>query len=153
MKRKMGAPFLTAGVIIAAAAIVYAHCQIPCGIFDDPARFTEMREHIATIEKSMDQITLLSNSAKPDMNQIVRWVSNKDHHADELGGIITYYFMAQRLAPVDAKADPGYVRKLTLLHRMLVEALKAKQTTDPAHVKNLLMLTDEFEAAYSGKKQ
>jgi nickel superoxide dismutase len=86
------------------ASIVYSHCQIPCGIHDDPARFVTLAEHIATIEKSMNQINELSQESKPNFNQIVRWVQNKDSHADELSEIVTYYFMAQRIKPAD-KAD------------------------------------------------
>ena len=38
------------------ASIAGAHCQIPCGIYDDAARITMMEEHVTTIEKSMKQI-------------------------------------------------------------------------------------------------
>ena len=31
------------------------HCQIPCGIYDDEVRFKLMREHVETIEKSIDR--------------------------------------------------------------------------------------------------
>ena len=30
---------------------VQAHCQIPCGIYDDAARVVEMLESAATVEK------------------------------------------------------------------------------------------------------
>jgi len=64
------------------------------------------------------------------MNQIVRWVNNKDQHADELSEIVTYYFMAQRTkaAPEsDAKAYSDYVKKLTLLHQMVVHSMQASR--------------------------
>ena len=35
------------------------HCQVPCGIFDDPKLVSELREACATIEKAMAQITEL----------------------------------------------------------------------------------------------
>lgn len=135
------------------ASIVYSHCQIPCGIYDDPARFVMLAEHIATIEKSMNQINELSQESKPNFNQIVRWVQNKDSHADELSEIVTYYFMAQRIKPADkadAEAYQQYVKQLTLLHQMLVYSMKAKQTTDLANVEKLRALLAEFRAAYLG---
>ena len=135
------------------ASIVYSHCQIPCGIYDDPARFVTLAEHIATIEKSMNQINELSQESKPNFNQIVRWVQNKDSHADELSEIVTYYFMAQRIKPADkadAEAYQQYVKQLTLLHQMLVYSMKAKQTTDLANVEKLRALLAEFRAAYLG---
>jgi len=45
-------------------SLAYSHCQIPCGIYDDEARFTEIAEHITTIEKSMKEIESLSAQAK-----------------------------------------------------------------------------------------
>lgn len=135
------------------ASIVYPHCQIPCGIYDDPARFVTLAEHIATIEKYMNQINELSQESKPNFNQIVRWVQNKDSHADELSEIVTYYFMAQRIKPADkadAEAYQQYVKQLTLLHQMLVYSMKAKQTTDLANVEKLRALLAEFRAAYLG---
>ena len=83
--------------IVVFASLAWSHCQVPCGIYGDKGRFEMLAEHIATVEKSMQQITELSAQAKPDMNQIVRWVNNKDDHADEIAHIVTYYFMAQRV--------------------------------------------------------
>jgi nickel superoxide dismutase len=140
-------------VVLVVAVGVSAHCQIPCGIYNDPARFTLMAEHIDTIEKSMKKIDALSKEEKPKYNQLVRWVGNKETHADELSEIITYYFMAQRVKPADtgnADAHKKYVHQLTLLHRMLVHAMKAKQTTDPNHVATLRKHLKDFKASYLG---
>ena len=88
------------------------------------------------------------------MNQIVRWVNNKELHADELSEIVTYYFMAQRVklpADGDIKAQNQYVTKLTLLHRMLVYSMKAKQTTDLVNVEQLKSSLNEFHKVYFGE--
>ncbi len=157
MKNRINRKLVVGTVLVSAVvfgSLAYSHCQIPCGIYDDEARFGAMAEHITTIEKSMKEIESLSAQAKPNMNQIVRWVNNKDQHADELSEIVTYYFMAQRIkvsSESDAKAYNDYVKKLTLLHRMLVDAMKAKQTTDLANVQDLRSLLEQFHAAYSGK--
>ena len=131
-------------------SIVYSHCQIPCGIYGDPARFDTIAEHIKTVEKSMNQIAELSKAQKPNHNQIVRWVNNKDEHSDKIAKEVTYYFLAQRVKPLCAE-DKGYdkyVKKVTLLHTMLVESMKCKQTADPAHVEKLRSLLVEFRAEY-----
>ncbi len=136
------------------ASITYSHCQIPCGIYDDQARFTMLAEHITTVEKSMKAIETLSAQEKPDMNQLVRWIINKEEHADEISHIVTYYFMTQRIKPAektDAKEYDEYISKLTLLHRMLVYSMKAKQTTDLTNVEKLKSLLDEFHKVYSHK--
>ena len=146
--------FVLATVLVSAvifASMAYPHCQIPCGIYGDQMRFDMIAEHITTIEKSMRLITELSGQDKPNMNQIVRWVQNKDKHADELSEIVTHYFMAQRLKlppEGDVKAHDEYVKQLTLLHKMLVYAMKTKQTTDLEHVEKLRSTLAEFRDAY-----
>ena len=156
MKRGIRNKIILGGALLIAVALgtlAYAHCQIPCGIYDDEARFKEIGEHITTIEKSMKQIEILSAEGKPDMNQVVRWVNNKEHHADELSEIVTYYFMAQRVklpAQGDMKAQQDYVKKLTLLHQMLVYSMKAKQTTDLENVEKLKSSLKAFHDVYSG---
>ena len=130
-------------------ATVYAHCQIPCGIYDDPARLTAMAEHIKTIEKSMNQI----NASGTNTNQSVRWVMNKEKHADELASIITYYFMAQRIKPsaqVGTEAYAKYIKQLTQLHQLLQTSMKAKQTADLTHVAKLKSLLHGFSDSYLG---
>jgi len=55
---------LMLGVLLLAVAgiapLVYSHCQIPCGIYDDPARLAMIAENITTIEKAMKSIEELS---------------------------------------------------------------------------------------------
>ncbi|MBL7222900.1 MAG: superoxide dismutase [Candidatus Brocadiae bacterium] len=141
-------------VVGLATPTAWSHCQIPCGIYGDDARFTEMAEHVRTIEKSMLKIQELASARKPDYNQLVRWVSNKEAHADKLTEIVTWYFMAQRVKPADPAdkdAYGKYVEKLTLLHGMMVAAMKAKQTTDTQYTKQLTELLDKFAHAYGAK--
>ena len=142
---------LAVGVVF--GSLAYSHCQIPCGIYDDDMRLKQIAEHITTIEKSMKMIEELMEQEPPNANQVVRWVNNKEHHANELSEIVTHYFMAQRIKipPAgDAKANAAYVKKLTLLHQMLVYSMKAKQTTDLSNVHELRHLLEDFSKAYSG---
>ena len=91
---------------------IFAHCQIPCGIYDDQLRISLMVEHISTIEKSMKEIKKISEQEKPNWNQMVRWIQNKDSHADQLTEIVTYYYMAQRIKPVEEKNSKHYQKYL-----------------------------------------
>ena len=91
--------FLALVFLMAAAANAWAHCEIPCGIYDDQARADLIAEHIQTIEKSMDQVVELSGQTPVNYNQLVRWVNNKEHHANEIQHIVTQYFMTQRIKP------------------------------------------------------
>ena len=151
MKRNTALVILAVALVFLTGSKALAHCQIPCGIYDDPARFSLMAEHITTIEKAMRTIIDLSGEKKPDYNQLVRWVQNKDRHADELSEIITYYFMAQRVKPPTEGGEDArtkYVEQITSLHQMLVYAMKAKQTTDLENVEKLRALMETFEASY-----
>ena len=147
------------GILLLAVVLtsmVYSHCQIPCGIYGDPARVDMIAENITTIEKSMKQILELSKDDKRNMNQIARWIANKEKHADELSHIVTYYFMAQRVKPADpSKADDyeKYIKKITLLHKMLVYSMKAKQTTDLTNVEKLRALLTDFQTEYFRPKK
>lgn len=141
-------------VLMLAAGSVSAHCQIPCGIYDDDARIGMLNEHITTIEKSMNEITRLSGEGDKNYNQLVRWVNNKELHADKFMEVVTSYFMAQRIKLVektDAAAFADYQAKLTTLHAMLVYAMKCKQTTDLANVEKLRELTHDFAHMYGAE--
>ncbi len=157
MRKSIGKRLVPLGILTLAAvfaSMAYSHCQIPCGIYGDQGRFNMITEHITTIEKSMKMITELSKQDKPNMNQIVRWVQNKEKHAADISHIITYYFMAQRVKPTlktNGKEYDEYVNKLTLLHKMLVYSMKAKQTTDLANVEKLRSLLAEFNSVYFGE--
>ncbi len=138
------------------APLVYSHCQMPCGIYDDPARLATIAEDITTIEKAMKSIEELSVQTKPNMNQIVRWVNTKDEHAEDIAHIASYYFLAQRIKPVEKGDSAGYekyIKQLTLLHEMLIYSMKAKQTTDLANVEKLRSLLAEFRVSYLGGQE
>ena len=77
------------------ASHAMAHCEIPCGIYDDKMRISLLEEHIATIEKSMGMIMELDNSK--NSNQTVRWIMNKEEHANKFQEIVSQYFLTQRI--------------------------------------------------------
>jgi nickel superoxide dismutase len=131
-----------------------AHCEIPCGIYADSVRISLIREHITTIEKSMNQIEEISNSSDVNYNQLVRWVTNKEDHAKKIQEIVSQYFLHQRIKPVEpaqAEAYAKYQKHLELLHKLLVFSMKAKQTTDLGFIEKLRSTVTDFEKAYFHK--
>lgn len=129
----------------------FAHCEIPCGIYADSVRITLIKEHITTIEKSMKQIEEISQSSKPNYNQLVRWVSNKEEHAKKIQGIVSQYFLHQRIKIIDKSQKEAYAKyqnHLELLHKMSVYAMKCKQTTDLTFIEKLRATVTDFEKAY-----
>ncbi len=131
------------------------HCEVPCGIYGDSLRISLLYEHVATIEKGMNMINEMeSGRADMNYNQMVRWVMNKEHHAEEIQDIISQYFLHQRIKTLSPEAGGKeaavYGNKLKNLHTILVMAMKAKQTTDLTYVENLRKSIHDFEHAYFG---
>ncbi|MFA5239248.1 MAG: superoxide dismutase [Ni] [Phycisphaerae bacterium] len=144
---------VSAAALFCLSSVVFSHCEIPCGIYNDAMRLDMMAEHITTIEKSMNQINELSKDADKNYNQIVRWVVNKEEHANYLSDIVTQYFMNQRVTPVDdggGQAYQDYVHKLTILHKLMVYSMKCKQTTDLSNIAKMRECLGQFKSAYSG---
>ncbi len=138
---------LTLAVILCAMTLrIAAHCEVPCGIYDDQMRAKMIAEHATTIEKAMKQIGELGSQTPVNYNQLVRWVTTKEHHATEVQQIVSQYFLTQRIKP----DTENYGKKLEVLHKMLQAAMKCKQTTDVANVGNLRKLLKEFETLYFG---
>lgn len=111
--------------------VVFSHCQIPCGIYDDYARVQSMLEDAVTIEKSVKLIGELSG--KPDaqsQNQLVRWVMNKEKHAQNIIATISDYFLTQRVKPT----QKDYTDRLRKHHAVIVASMKAKQNATMEHV-------------------
>lgn len=135
-------------------SLALAHCEIPCGIYGDDGRFSAMFEDITTIEKSMKEITKLSAEGEKNFNQIVRWVNNKELHADKIREVVAQYFLAQRIKEPpagDAVAEKAYTDKLVILHQIIRAAMKCKQTTDVVHSEKLHDLVHKFQEMYSAK--
>jgi len=87
----------------------WAHCQIPCGIYDDHARVAAMLEDAATVEKSIQLISeLTGKSDAQSQNQLVRWVMNKENHAQKIIASISDYFLTQRVKT----SQDDYVERL-----------------------------------------
>lgn len=112
---------------ITASLPAAAHCQIPCGIYDDHARIQAMLEHAATIDKAISQISQLAGkSDAQSQNQLVRWVNSKEHHAQLIISTISDYFLTQRVKPT----QKDYPERLARHHQVMLSAMKAKQGTE-----------------------
>lgn len=142
--------FLATGVGLLALCLptqLLAHCQVPCGIYDDHARIQAMKEDTATIAKAVANITELSGQTDPQsMNQLVRWTNTKEEHASRIIEVVSTYFLTQKLKPAAAGADghDAYLRALVDHHAVMRAAMKAKQTVDPAAVKALEGAIDQL---------
>ncbi|MFP4204130.1 MAG: superoxide dismutase [Ni] [Opitutales bacterium] len=128
-------------------ASLNAHCQIPCGIYGDELKFGELEQHIETIEKSGKRIRELSAKdelSAQDQQQLIRWTTNKEEHAQKIIDEIANYFLAQRIKP---DAD-HYAEKVELLHHVIVFSMKSKQSVESEPVETLAEKLAAFKELY-----
>jgi len=121
------------------------HCQVPCGIFDDPKLVADVLETVATIKKAMNEMTRLSGEGLSalNINQITRWVNTKEEHCGKIISLMSGYCMCQRIKPpsdpktpfkgTDAEKAEAYTNALMAHHQVMLCAVKCKQTVDPAN--------------------
>ena len=151
MSRKI-TPVVVALLLIALAPpMAAAHCQVPCGIYDDAARVARMYEDAATIEKAMLQMQdLAAKTDAQSANQFTRWVITKETHASNIITTVAEYFLTQKVKPVaaDDEGHAAYLAKLEDHHLVMAAAMKAKQKSDPEVVGKLRAALDRLGAHY-----
>ena len=138
---------------IISISYLFAHCQVPCGIYDDARIIIEIEEHIQTINKAMDNIlsiTSKNEQTAQEMNQLVRWINTKEEHAQKIQSTLMEYFLAQRIKPKESSEDgySQYVDLTTLCQNIIYTAMKTKQTVELLHLEELKMLIDDLVKLY-----
>ena len=125
--------------------LLYPHCQVPCGIYDDAVRIVTIKEDFATISKAMVEIKTLSAKNDPQsLNQLNRWIATKEEHATSIQKVVSDYFLTQRVK----SKNKNYDRHLRFLHELLVSAMKCKQTIESKNIDNGLKSLDNFVDIY-----
>lgn len=142
--------FVSAAFACTLTSIALAHCQVPCGIYGDQQRFQQMLEDEHTISKSQSMMEELTGGPidAQAINQMVRWTNTKEEHATKIQNTIAAYFMAQRIKP----DGEDYAKKLTAAHKVMVAAMKCKQSVDPATSEALEKSILDLYRAYEGKE-
>ena len=124
---------------------VFAHCQVPCGIYDDALRILQIKEDFNTIKKAVIKIKELSkHSDEISHNQLTRWIIAKENHASNIQKIVSEYFLTQRIKETNLK----YIEQITTLQKLLVIAMKCKQSLDHVNVNKGLNLITSFSEVY-----
>lgn len=99
----------------------------------------------------MIQINELSAEENINYNQLIRWVVNKEEHANKIQDIVSQYFLHQRIKPTDSSdkvAYEKYTNQLILLHELSIFAMKSKQTTDLIYIEKMRVALESFEKTY-----
>ena len=127
----------------------FAHCQVPCGIYDDSGRIKAMKENVATITKAMASIQKPADTPQA-LNQHVRWINTKEDHATKIITTVSEYFLTQKLkdVPSDSSDYQKYLEALALHHKVMRLAMKTKQSTDDKTAKDLAHAVDHLAVYY-----
>jgi nickel superoxide dismutase len=128
-----------------------AHCQMPCGIYDDQARIDHLREDAATIAKAIKNIGELAGQRDAQsVNQAVRWINTKEEHATNIIDVVSEYFLTQKVKVVAPGAEgyEPYLKTLADHHAVMVAAMKTKQKADTASVDALKNAIETLAAHY-----
>ena len=126
-------------------SVAFSHCQVPCGVYGDPARFTQMLEDQTTIAKAFSQIhELAGKKDAQSANQLSRWVTTKEDHANKIQKIIAEYFLTQRIK----SSASNYDELLKGAHSVMVAAMKCKQSADAKTADALKSAIEAFQKAY-----
>mmetsp|Transcript_16272 Transcript_16272/g.25343 ORF Transcript_16272/g.25343 Transcript_16272/m.25343 type:complete len:209 (+) Transcript_16272:81-707(+) len=129
------------------------HCQVPCGIFDDPAIVAEIKQAAETIRKAMVQSNELhsglgAETSAQSLNQMMRWVMTKEEHAKKIISLISEYCLCQRVKKEVFACDKDYVDALKAHHAVMQAAMKAKQSVDTATADALDHAIGDFAKMY-----
>ena len=125
--------------------LLYPHCQVPCGIYDDAVRIITIKEDFATISKAMFEIKKLSAKNDPlSSNQLNRWVVTKEEHATNIQRVLSDYFLTQRVK----SKNKNYDKHLRFIHELLVSAMNCKQTVESKNIDEGLKSLDNFVEVY-----
>ena len=126
-KKLLTTIFLVITSFLLLPKMAYAHCQIPCGIYDDHAKVQAMLQEATTIKRATTFITdLAKKTDAQSQHQSIRWVMNKEKHAQQIISTISDYFLTQRVK----EAHKDYVERLKKHHAVMVAAMKAKQNSN-----------------------
>lgn len=120
----------------------YAHCDIPCGIYDPTAAQTAAKTVLVMVQK-------LKDLPDDDLNNKVRMIMNKEEHAGickkELLILWTDYF------------KPEHLEKFPDLHNKFWQAAKlcsnAKQHIDEDITQELVTAVDEIAQMFAESKK
>ena len=122
---------------------LYAHCQMPCGVYHDQMIYDKIDEYYETMYKCVAAMNNNEFKTVTEKNQFIRWVMTKDRMSDEVAEIITAYFLQQKIEPTADNAD-----MVASLHKILFLLPAIKQNADLKMIKQFGDEWDHFKSLF-----
>jgi len=125
-------------------ATVYAHCDIPCGIYD-PHEAQIAALTVLRMDQLIGELAMPPTDAKPEdraayVSKLSRYTTVKETHAEKLKHEVRVIW-GDYFTPDHAKQFP---QAHELVWKILKQASKARQGTSLADAQELLKLVQEF---------
>lgn len=124
--------------VLAYSGSLSAHCQMPCGIYHDDMVFDQVDQYIETMYKCMSILNENKSASVREKNEFIRWVLQKEKASDEAAGIITTFFLQQKIKP----GEDDTIKRITSAHKLLFLLVSIKQNVDLKFVEDF---GDEWE--------
>jgi len=123
---------------------VYAHCDIPCGIYD-PHEAQISALTVIRMDQLIGELARPPTDAKPEdhaayASKIARYTAVKESHAERVKSEVRVIW-GDYVSPDHVKQFPQFH---DLTFRILKQASKARQGTNVADAQELLKLVQEF---------
>lgn len=123
-----------------------AHCQMPCGIYDDQLVYDQVDQYYLTMYKAVSALKNSKFETLHDRNQYIRWVMLKNEESDTTAKILTTYFLQQKITPMAGDAD---TQKLVhSIHQLLFYLVIIKQNVDLDIVKQFGKEWENFKQMF-----
>ena len=123
--------------------VAYAHCDIPCGIYDPHA--AQVAAHTVVRMDMLIADLVKADAASPETrNKMIRYVKTKQEHAEIVKHEVAVIW-GDYMKPEHAKASPELN---DLVWNTLKLAGKAKQSTDIKDAEALLESVQKFAEAF-----
>lgn len=121
-----------------------AHCQMPCGIYHDDMVFDQIDQYVETMYKAISILKENKSQTPKDRNEFIRWVMQKETASDEAAGIITKFFLQQKIKP----DEDDTVKRISTAHKLLCLLVGIKQNVDLNMVEQFADQWEKFKLMF-----
>ena len=123
--------------------VAYAHCDIPCGIYD-PHLMQVSAHTVVRMDMLIADVMKSGAQSAEDRNKLVRYINVKEQHAETVKNEVRILW-GDYFKPEHAQANPDLQ---ALVWNTLKLASKAKQSPDIKDAENLLESVQKIAEAF-----
>lgn len=132
------------GGCVFAVNSLFAHCQMPCGIYHDDMVFDQIDQYVETMVKAVTVLEDNKFSTLSERNEAIRWVMEKESESNNVAELITCFFLQQKIKP----GESDTAKRVLSAHKLLFFLVKIKQTVDISVVSDFYEEWEKFKLMF-----